>query len=162
MCPGSTFIGNMVLKSFLLAHDNVSPWPDLRTHVGRAWRGWLPVSCAQSMLVELMCKQEAASVLSYILATQTDHTLSPVPLDPRHQKPCRSTTVTPGQPSFRLSSCTRPWPTPSWSTCAAWTSTLRPSRPETPASSAPLVSTGAHSLGNKGFQRQRSFLPPED
>ena len=36
----------------------------------------LPVACAQTMLVELMCKQEAASVPSYILAIQADHTLS--------------------------------------------------------------------------------------
>lgn len=106
----------------------------------------LPVACAQSMLVELMCKQEAASVPRCILATQTDHTLSPVPLDPSHQKPCRSTTATPGRPSFRLSSCTQPWPTHSWSTCAAWTLTHRPSLPETPASSVPLVSAGAHAL----------------
>lgn len=42
---------DLFLGSFLLAHDNVSPWPELRTHEHRVGR--LPVAvAAQSMLVE--------------------------------------------------------------------------------------------------------------
>uniref|UniRef100_A0A2I3HQX9 Pyruvate kinase n=1 Tax=Nomascus leucogenys TaxID=61853 RepID=A0A2I3HQX9_NOMLE len=59
-------------------------------------------------------------------------------MSPEAQQPCRSPIVKPGLPSFRPSSCTQPWLTHSWSTCAAWTLIHHPSQPGTLASSVPL------------------------
>lgn len=61
------------------------------------------------------------------------------------QTPCLTQSLsTWAPPSSRLSSSTPPWRTPSWNTCACWTSTPSPPQHATLASSAPSV--GQHSL----------------
>lgn len=134
---------NLFSEVLSTCSQSCEPFARLEEHPHSQRMVGIPVACAQSVLIELMCKEETASCAKRCI----NHprllrliTLSSVPLDPGPQKPCRSLIVMPVLPSFRPSSCMRPWLTHSWSTCAAWTLILHPSRPGTLASFVLLVS----------------------